>query len=532
MPAVADHVAAAADCVELPVVDDQRTVGAHLLPLDRRRPGFTPGAHGLVCATGWNDETAYPGPVLVVPTPADAAALVTLELAAVAPTNPSDIPAFAAALAVQLADCDADRGSYFVGPEAWASRAAQALAAALPGRRVRRATPPHGCSSARSSVDARLAVMTDDETLAELGSLFYSQLSLRAASGPAVAGDGPECAPGDSELMATDPPAMEPGGPAERAPGLSGADRLGTEGDRDDADEVEDRRVAAEGEQARAELAAAEKARAGAPGADSAAGGPLQTVCRRLRTAYETALDAVLRRARGREEEYLILKVRSDWRPSRGRRRADRAPDGRRGQGRREGRWKGRGEGGLGRYAHRPPRFAVSELRLRRRGDHRVLGAAHRRRLELRQRRLAVPRRGATVRPRRRWHEADLAGRRERVFAWAARQVLPKTRVAEQTVEENKLTWSEKSGLVTKKEFFAHLQQTATEFDSVESYPHQPPLDGCYHLHQMPTGGDGKALAELLSMLCPATETDRHLLRAALMTAPYGAEDRAVDRRS
>jgi hypothetical protein len=102
----------------------------------------------------------------------------------------------------------------------------------------------------------------------------------------------------------------------------------------------------------------------------------------------------------------------------------------------------------------------------------------------------------------------------EALFAWIGRQVA--------TGAENRIRWAGGEALVTRAEFFAHLQQTAQEYQALEGMPHEPALVGHYYLHPEPRGGDGKALAWLVGRFCPATPEDAALLWSAFLTLFWG----------
>ncbi len=82
--------------------------------------------------------------------------------------------------------------------------------------------------------------------------------------------------------------------------------------------------------------------------------------------------------------------------------------------------------------------------------------------------------------------------------------------------------WASGEDKVTQAVFHAYLRQRAEGYEAVESLPHEPPMPGHYYLHPRPAGGDGRALRALLGRFCPATEADRQLMLAALLTPFWG----------
>jgi hypothetical protein len=86
----------------------------------------------------------------------------------------------------------------------------------------------------------------------------------------------------------------------------------------------------------------------------------------------------------------------------------------------------------------------------------------------------------------------------------------------------NALEWVGGVGKVTRGEFYAHLKQTAERYDALELLPHCPPRPRTFYLHAPLKGGDATALNALLSMFSPATERDRELIRALVLTLFWG----------
>jgi hypothetical protein len=82
--------------------------------------------------------------------------------------------------------------------------------------------------------------------------------------------------------------------------------------------------------------------------------------------------------------------------------------------------------------------------------------------------------------------------------------------------------WAGGADCVPAAHFYALCGQLAEEFDQLELYPHEPQLPRTYYHHPDPTGGDGKALADLLRRFCPASPTDHDLILAFLLTLFWG----------
>lgn len=84
--------------------------------------------------------------------------------------------------------------------------------------------------------------------------------------------------------------------------------------------------------------------------------------------------------------------------------------------------------------------------------------------------------------------------------------------------------WGRGTGQIPKAEFFTFLCGAVDQYEDVQTYPHNPPRPGTCYLHPaLPAGGSG-ALDSLLDRLCPATDTDRILIRAFFLTMAWGGK--------
>lgn len=102
------------------------------------------------------------------------------------------------------------------------------------------------------------------------------------------------------------------------------------------------------------------------------------------------------------------------------------------------------------------------------------------------------------------------------LFAWASRHI-------GQGVGGNPVDWMTRgSDLLTKSEFFEDLTTTTTAYEAVELYPHEPPIRDVYYCDRPTCGGDGQAVERFLGFFCPASDTDRQLLLALLLTSCWG----------
>jgi hypothetical protein len=100
------------------------------------------------------------------------------------------------------------------------------------------------------------------------------------------------------------------------------------------------------------------------------------------------------------------------------------------------------------------------------------------------------------------------------LFAWLGRK-LP-------AGEQNRVLWAEGHDKVSPRQFSAFLQQTATDYDAVEVFPHWPPLPRTFYSHPPLKGGDGRALRELCKQFHPATPIDGDLVLSYFLTLVWG----------
>jgi hypothetical protein len=86
----------------------------------------------------------------------------------------------------------------------------------------------------------------------------------------------------------------------------------------------------------------------------------------------------------------------------------------------------------------------------------------------------------------------------------------------------NPVRWAEGEDMVTRGVFAEYLLQEVPRYDAVEVLPHYPPMDGHCYLHPPVPPGDGTYLNALLDRFRPATDLDRQLIKAALLTVFWG----------
>jgi hypothetical protein len=77
-------------------------------------------------------------------------------------------------------------------------------------------------------------------------------------------------------------------------------------------------------------------------------------------------------------------------------------------------------------------------------------------------------------------------------------------------------------GCHPKPEVFEEFRRTATPYEAIERFPHEPVMQGHYYSCTIPAPGNGEFLRELLSRFNPATEIDRDLILALFATLIWG----------
>jgi hypothetical protein len=93
------------------------------------------------------------------------------------------------------------------------------------------------------------------------------------------------------------------------------------------------------------------------------------------------------------------------------------------------------------------------------------------------------------------------------LFAWARRQ--------------GPVDWAGGGRFTSQSQFFRDARAYAERFDAVETLPHWPAIPGIFYMHG-PIPAQGGRLEGLLDFFCPATDEDRELIRAKILTFFWG----------
>lgn len=75
---------------------------------------------------------------------------------------------------------------------------------------------------------------------------------------------------------------------------------------------------------------------------------------------------------------------------------------------------------------------------------------------------------------------------------------------------------------ISKAEFFEFCRSNAKQYADATSYPHFPAIENVLYNHPIPIEGTGEALEGLLDYFTPATDHDRELIRALILTLFWG----------
>jgi hypothetical protein len=105
-------------------------------------------------------------------------------------------------------------------------------------------------------------------------------------------------------------------------------------------------------------------------------------------------------------------------------------------------------------------------------------------------------------------HEARYLENPAQLFAWLDAQAC--------------VDWGRASDMVSQERFLAHLQECAPRYESVEKFPHFPPLVDAFYLHPPLPVSEGQYLEQLVNFFSPLTDVDRELIRAFIISLPWG----------
>ena len=81
--------------------------------------------------------------------------------------------------------------------------------------------------------------------------------------------------------------------------------------------------------------------------------------------------------------------------------------------------------------------------------------------------------------------------------------------------------WTKGAKFITQDRFFEHRRMTAGRFEAIDTLPHWPPIPGVFYMHPEIPAATGK-LGELVDFFKPATDEDRELILAMILTFFWG----------
>jgi 5S rRNA maturation endonuclease (ribonuclease M5) len=94
------------------------------------------------------------------------------------------------------------------------------------------------------------------------------------------------------------------------------------------------------------------------------------------------------------------------------------------------------------------------------------------------------------------------------LFAWIDKQA--------------QVDWTKGVGkFIPQERFFEHRRMTSKRYEAIETIPHWPELPGVYYMYKPVSKSEGK-LGELVDFFCPATDEDRELIIAMILTMLWG----------
>lgn len=83
--------------------------------------------------------------------------------------------------------------------------------------------------------------------------------------------------------------------------------------------------------------------------------------------------------------------------------------------------------------------------------------------------------------------------------------------------------WTKGVGrFIPQERFYENLRMRVEHFDAIEAMPHYPALPGIYYMHRPVARAGGGALERFLDFFRPATQEDRQLMKAFVLTCFWG----------
>lgn len=84
------------------------------------------------------------------------------------------------------------------------------------------------------------------------------------------------------------------------------------------------------------------------------------------------------------------------------------------------------------------------------------------------------------------------------------------------------INWGHGEGLHTKVELFQAFKTDQKDYDSYEELPHYPPIEGVYYLKKYEPVANPELFDKFISFFNPATELDKTLIKAMVLTLFWG----------
>ena len=98
------------------------------------------------------------------------------------------------------------------------------------------------------------------------------------------------------------------------------------------------------------------------------------------------------------------------------------------------------------------------------------------------------------------------------------------TRLFAWVLEHAHVDWHRGSDCISQEQFFASLQATAEEYESIEILPHFPHRPAVWYMYPDLPATNGSHMEQLIDFFTPSTPVDRELIKALALTLVWGGE--------
>lgn len=93
------------------------------------------------------------------------------------------------------------------------------------------------------------------------------------------------------------------------------------------------------------------------------------------------------------------------------------------------------------------------------------------------------------------------------------------------STSDNRVLWSDRGdGMVSRTQMYEDMRMACEQYDGVEAAPHFPAMPKLYYMHDPIPTSNGKALEGFLAFFNPASDIDREIAKALVVTQFWGGE--------